>query len=149
MNERDDDVPTPGQRALWTFLIGTLVGPALAAVIILALTVGSAMLGMGPPSLKNLAPGQLGPIAAQRTLEAYVWSALPAGAAAAFVAAWIGQRGSIPWLGVVTIAAVTASIAAFFAGGMARLHLTPIAMIGALAGLGVWLILRRARIVLP
>jgi hypothetical protein len=147
MAHPSSELPSPGQRALWTFLIGTLVGPALAALIILVLTVGSASLGMGPPSLKTLAPGQLGPLAAQRTLEAYVWSGLPAGGAAALAAAIVALRGSLPWLAAVVIAGIAGAAAAFLAGGIAAQHGTPIAFIGALAGLGVWLILRRGRIV--
>jgi hypothetical protein len=142
-----DDTVSPGQRALWTFLLGALVGPALVALIVLALTLASAGLGMGPPSLKNLQPGQLGPLAAQRTLEAFVWSGLPAGGAAAVAAAIVAWRGSLPWLGAVVIAGVTGGAAAYLAGGLAAQHGAPIAFIGALAGLGVWLILRRARII--
>ena len=140
---------TPAQAALWTFLIATLIGPALAAVILFALTAAAGALSFGPDSLQGLPAAALLSRAAQRALETYIWSALPAGIAGAMAAAWLALRGALPWLAAVCFAAGSASIAATLAGGLARTHLTAIAFIAACVGLACWLILRRIRILPP
>lgn len=140
---------TPAQAALWTFLIATLIGPAIAAVIMFALNVAAATFSFGPASLKGLSGAGIASIAAQRALEAYIWTAIPAAAAGAFAAAWLSQRGTLPWLAAACLAAGSASIAASLAGGVARQHLTAIAFIAACVGLACWLILRQIRILPP
>jgi hypothetical protein len=137
-----------GQRALWTFLGATLIGPFIGALAILGLTLAAGLFGFGPPSLKNLAAGQLGPIAAQRTLEAYLWGAFPAALAGAISAAWLSLRGALPWLVAACAGAVAVTLAAVLLGGqVARDHISALAFIAATAGVVVWLILRRARII--
>jgi hypothetical protein len=143
----DSDLVTPGQRALWTFLIGTLAGPFFAALIVAAIVVVSVLLKLGPESLKNLGPGQLGPTVAQYALTTYVWGAIPAGIAGALCAAWLSLRGALPWLVAAIASAMAATIAAVASGGMLALHVTPIAAIAATAGCVVWAMLRRAGIV--
>lgn len=52
---------TKGERALWTFLLITLVAPFLAALVILLGSVISGFVGRGPASLLALdRAGQLG-----------------------------------------------------------------------------------------
>lgn len=126
-----------GQRALWTFLMHTLVGPFLAAVAIMLLTLGAGALGVGPASLKTLPPGELLPMAADWALTSYIWSAMPAAVAGVGLAILAYTRGTYGWLEAAVAGAVTASIVAFLAGGVAANHVTPIAVIAALALIGV------------
>lgn len=142
--KKPDDV-TPGQRALWTFLAATLVGPFFGAVIVALLTLAAGLFGFGPQSIKTAAAaGTLLPLTGQRALEAYVWGAFPAAVAGAVAAAWFSLRGQLPWLVGVTAAACASTIAAVMAGGVARDHVTPLALISGIAALGVWAVLRHA-----
>ena len=137
---------TNGERALWTFLMITLVAPFLAAVVILLGSVISGLVGRGPPSLLALdQAGQLG-WAAQKAVETYVWSAIPAGICGAILAAIIYSRGSAHWLVGASLGAIIVSVMAVLAGGMMLQHLTPMAFIG--AGIGSFMIhlLKRTRI---
>lgn len=140
---------TPAQSALWTFLIATLIGPAIAAVILFTLNATAAVFSFGPASLRGLTGADVFTVAAQRALEAYVWSAIPAAAAGAFAAAWVAQRGTLPWLAAVCLAAASGTIAATLAGPVAQQHLSAIAFIAACAGLACWHILRQIRILPP
>ena len=139
---------TKCERALWTFLLITLAAPFLAALVILLGSVISGFVGRGPASLLALdRAGQLG-WAAQKALETYVWSAVPAAISGAIVAAVVYARGTVHWLAGASAGAIIASIAAVLAGGMMQQHLTPIAFIGALVGAFMIHLLRRIRIVL-
>jgi hypothetical protein len=135
-----------GQRALWSFLIATLVGPFFAALIVAALTLASGALQMGPPSLKGLAMADVGARAAGWALQTYVWAALPAGVAGAAIAAWVSLKGTVPWLGVVAAAVAAFGIASVTVPGLLPNHGTALAFIAALSGLGVWAVLARSRI---
>jgi hypothetical protein len=141
------DGATNGQRALWTFLACTLIAPFLAAVVIFLGSVVSGTLGRGPASL--LALDRVGQVAwaAQKALETYVWSAVPAGISGALLAAIVYVRGTAPWLAAATIGGVIVSVLAVLAGGMYQQHLTPMTFIGALVGIAIWALLRRARII--
>jgi hypothetical protein len=136
-----------GQRALWTFLMAALVGPFLAAVVVLMLGVGAGSLGFGPPSLRGKPIDQLLPTAAGQAMATFVWSIFPAALAGALSAAWLSWRGVLPWLAVAVFGAAAATVGAITAGGLARDHVTPVAFIAAVVAIGCWLILRRARIV--
>jgi hypothetical protein len=138
------DAVTPGQRALWTFLMAVLAGPFLAALMIFGLSLAAGLFGFGPPSLRNLTVGQLLPLVAKRALDAY---AVPAGVAGAACAAWLSLGRVLPWLAGVVAAAVSATTVAVVMGGGARDHVSPIAAIAALAAVGCWLILKRAGII--
>jgi hypothetical protein len=135
---------TNGQRALWTFLISTLVGPFFAAVIVAALTLVSGVLQMGPPSLKGLALTDVGAKAAGWALHTYVWAALPAGLAGACIAAYVSLTGSVPWIASVAAGVVAFGIASVVVPGLLPNHGTALAFIAALSSLGVWLVLSRA-----
>lgn len=137
----------PAERAFWTFLMVTLVAPFLAAMVIFLASGVSALVGRGPASLLALdRPGQLA-WTAQKAVETYVWSALPAGAGAAVMAALVYLRGTANWLVAATLGAVPVSIMALMAGGMLQQHLSMIAFIGAVAGIAMWAILRRAQLI--
>jgi hypothetical protein len=136
------------ERAFWSFLMITLVAPFLAAIVIFLASISFGWFGRGPASLLALDQwGQLG-WAAQKAVETYVWSAMPAGLGAAFLALIVYVRGSAHWLVGVTLGAVAASVMAFLGGGMLQQHLTPMAFIGALVGLAMIYLLKRARIII-
>jgi hypothetical protein len=103
--------PTPSQpgspplRALWTFLFSTLLGPAIAALLLALIYIVSATLGMGPPSLKLIKFADLPGYIAIRTLDAYIWSAIPAAITGAILATVVYMRGQFPWLLGVAVAA--------------------------------------------
>ncbi len=137
---------TPAERAFWTFLMVTLVAPFLAAFVIFLASMIAALVGRGPASLLALdRPGQLA-WAAQKAVETYVWGALPAGLGGAVMAGIVYVRGTAHWLVAATLGAVPVSLMALMAGGMLQQHLSMIAFIGALAGIAMWAILRRARL---
>ena len=135
---------SPAARAFWTFLFATLVAPFLAALVIVLLTIGSGLLGMGPPSLKNIATAELLPLAARRGLESYVWAAFPAGLAGAALAALILWRGTFSWLEAAIAGAVAATLAAVSAGGQALNHVAFLGLIAACVAIAARAILRRA-----
>ena len=136
------------ERALWTFLMCTLVAPFLAALVIFLGSVISGYAGRGPASLLALdRAGQLG-WAAQKAVETYVWSAVPAGIGGALLAAAVYMRGSVHWLAGASAGAVVVSILAVMAGGMMAQHLTPIAFIGAAIGAIMIYLLKRGRILI-
>ena len=137
-----------GERALWAFLLITLVAPFLAAVVILLGSVVSGMIGRGPPSLLALdRAGQLG-WAAQKAMETYVWSAIPAGICGAVLAGIVYTRGTAHWLVGASLGAIVVSVMAVMAGGMMQQHLTPMAFIGAMVGTAMIFALKKMRIVL-
>lgn len=136
-----------GQRALWTFLMFTLVGPFVGALMVLVLALGAGLLQTGPTSLKGLALPALLAKASAWAVTSYVWSALPAAVAGAAAAAWVVLRGNLPWLASASFAAIATSVAAAIAGGTARDHLTFIAGLAALAAIAVHVALRRGRII--
>lgn len=137
-----------GERALWAFLLITLVAPFLAAVVILLGSVVSGMIGRGPPSLLALdRAGQLG-WAAQKAMETYVWSAIPAGICGAVLAGIVYTRGTAHWLVGASLGAIVVSIMAVLAGGMMQQHLTPMAFIGAAVGVAMIFALKKMRIIL-
>ena len=138
---------TLGERALWTFLLITLVAPFLAALVIFLSSVVAGAIGRGPASLLALdQAGKLG-WAAQKALETYVWSAIPAGICGAIMAAIVYTRGTAHWLVGASLGAIVVSVLAVFAGGMMQQHLTPMALIGAITGIAMIAILKRATII--
>ena len=136
-----------GERAFWTFLSITLIAPFFAAIIILVASLIAGAVGRGPASLLALdRVGQLG-WAAQKAVETYVWCAIPAGIAAAATALAVYRMGTLGWLAGASIGAVAASIMAFISGGVMQQHITPMAAIGAVVGIAIIGLLRRARII--
>ncbi|MEQ1698058.1 MAG: hypothetical protein ABL901_19685 [Hyphomicrobiaceae bacterium] len=139
---------TNGERALWAFLMITLVAPFLAALVIFLVSVIAGLIGRGPPSLLALdRAGQLG-WAAQKALETYIWSALPAGICGAGMAWIVYTRGTAHWLVGASLGAIVVSVMAVLAGGTMQQHLSAMAFIGAAVGVVMVLALKRMRILL-
>lgn len=136
-----------GQRAFWTFLITTLVGPFFAALIVALLTLASGALQMGPPSLKGIPFADVGARAGSWALQTYVWAAMPAASAGAALAAYVTLKGVLPWLAAVVAGVASFGLASVLMPGLLPNHGTALAVIAGLSGLGVWLVLRRARII--
>jgi hypothetical protein len=135
------------ERALWTFLMCTLVAPMLAAVVIFLASVISGLVGRGPASLLALDRAGQFAWAAQKAMETYVWSAIPAGIGGAIIAAIVYVRGTVPWLAGATAGAVVVSVLAVLAGGMMAQHLTPMAFIGAAVGALMIYFIKKGRII--
>lgn len=140
---------TNGQRSLWTFLVSTLVGPFFAAVIVALLTLGSGIVQKGPPSVIGLPMAAVAAKAGGWAINSYVWAAMPAGLAGAILAAWVSLKGSLPWIAAVVAGVASFGIASIMVPGLLPNHNLPLAFIAALSGLGVWLVLRQARIIAP
>jgi len=135
-----------GERAVWTFFMITLVAPFFASLIIFFSSIIAGAIGRGPASLIGLdRAGQLA-WAADKAVIAYVWSALPAGISAALVSALVWAGRPLHWLLAASIGAVTATVFAFFAGGIVAQHAAPIAFIAAIAGIATLAILKRAHL---
>lgn len=134
---------SPSQRALWVFLISTLVSPAIAAAAIFLASLAAGTFGFGPPSLQGLAGRVLASAAGERAIAAYLWAAIPSAIAGGGMAALILIRGTFGWLaaavaGVAAFAAVAAT-----AGGQLANHLTPLALLaGIIAVVTRWLLVR-------
>lgn len=137
---------TPLERAIYTFFLITLVAPALAALLIFAASVISGLIGRGPASLLALDTVGQFKWAAQKALETYVWSAIPAGIAGLIISVTVYVRGSVHWLAGASAGAVVVSIMSVLTGGMMQQHLTPMAFIGALVGAVMIYLLKRTRI---
>jgi hypothetical protein len=120
---------TPAMRAVLTLVFSTLVGPAIAAAMLALIYIVSGLFGMGPPSIKTIKLAELPAYVATRTLDAYVWSAVPAAVTGLVLAGVVWTRGQFPWLLGVAVAAVTASAWAFATGGQAINHVSFITVI--------------------
>ncbi len=140
--------PTAQQRALWTFLIATLVAPFLAALIVLVAGAAIGITGrwMPPEMVAMDAPARMHWVG-EHALVAFVWAAWPAAVAGAAAAGLIVWRNQLGWLECAILGAVSSALFAFVSGGPVIRHLTPIAFVGAALGVVLWAILKRARIV--
>lgn len=139
---------TQQQRALWTFLISTLVAPFLAALVVLV--AGSAIGVTGrwmPPEMASMDIAQRMHWAGEHALVAFVWAAWPAALAGAAAAGLMLWRGGLAWLECAILGAVSASLFTFASGGPVVRHMLPVAFTGAVLGVVIWMILTRARIV--
>jgi hypothetical protein len=142
---KQDDMSN-GQRALWTFLMCTLVGPFLVGLIVLLITLASGALQMGPPSLKGLPMAAVAAKAGQWALTSFVWSALPAGLAGAALAAIVSLRGTFDWIVAAAAAIAGFGVASVVAPGLLPNHHSFLAAIAGLVGVACWQLLVRARI---
>jgi hypothetical protein len=136
-----------GQRALWTFLMCTLVGPFFVGLIVLLITLASGALQMGPPSLKGVPMAAVAAKAGQWALTSFVWSALPAGVAGAILAAIMSLRGTFDWFVAAAAAIAGFGVASVLAPGLLPNHHSFLAAIAGLVGVACWYLLVRARIV--
>jgi hypothetical protein len=103
----DGAVVSTAQRALWTFLGYTLLGPFLAALAVAAAMILAPVLRLAP-----LLPEGLPPVGAA-ALATFVWSAIPAALTALALLPTVIRRGSASALmsaaaGIVAFAAANA-----------------------------------------
>jgi len=142
--------PAPGsraERALWSFLLITLVAPFFASLIVFLSAVIAGAIHRGPASLIALDTAGQFAWAADKAVTAYVWSAIPAAVCAAIVAALVWTYRPLHWLLAASLGAITATVLAALSGGMIAQHAAPIAFIAALSGIATQAVLKRARLV--
>jgi len=137
----------PAQRALWVFLISTLVAPAVAAVAIFVASIVAGAFGFGPPSLQRLAAGALASVAAERAISAYVWAAVPSALAGGALAVLVMARGTFGWLAGAVAAVAAFAASAIVAGGQLTNHLTMLSLLAALIAVVMRWLLVRARLI--
>ena len=127
---------TYAQRALWTFLFYTLVGPFLAAVAMLIGSVGLSVAGLLPDAAS--APGL--------AVQAFVLGVFIAGIAGAGLAALTSLRGSFRWLEAAIAGVLGFMAVALGSGAVASSHLTVLAFLSACVALACRALLVRIRI---
>jgi hypothetical protein len=118
------------QRALWTFLMYTLVGPFFAAIVIAAVLVLAPLLGLGALLPENMPP--LGAAA----ITTFVWAVIPAVLVALALSPIALRQENVGWILAAIAGAVAFAISAtLFPIGMegARPYLTFLAGLIALA----------------
>lgn len=119
-----------GQRALWTFLMYTLVGPFFAAVVV------AVALALAPPlGLGALLPDNLPPLGAA-AITTFVWAVIPAVLVALTLSPIALRQDNVGWIVVAVAGAVAFAISAtLFPIGMegARPYLTFLAGLISLA----------------
>lgn len=133
--------PSNGQRALYTFLGYSLVGPFLAGFVTFA-----ALILARPLQLDALIPAGT-PNAGAAAMSVFVWSAIPASIAGLALALVVLRRGGFPW-----VAAAAAGGIAFMAAAIAMpipdgLGLTPLTGLAAFIAIGVQGMLISAKII--
>lgn len=96
-----------GQRALWTFLFYTLVGPFIGAVMIALLGLLAGLAGFFPETAA-LGLGGFLSATAWTAMFAYVWAAPAAALAALGLMPFVLRNGAFGW-----IAAAIAGVVAF------------------------------------
>jgi hypothetical protein len=145
MRRRTEKV-TPGQRALWTFLLVSLVAPFLAALIVLVAAAIAGLTGRWAPAFQGapLSPLQA---AVSVAVSTYVWSAIPAAVAGAATAAYVAWRGVLPWLMAATACVVVFGIAAVLSGAVPPAFMTGGAFLAACVGVICRAILARANVI--
>lgn len=94
------------QRALWTFLMLTLVGPFFGALAVAAALILAPVL-----KLEGLLPAGLPPVG-PAAVTVFLWSAIPATLAALALVPMVLRRGTFGWIvaagaGVVALAAAS------------------------------------------
>ncbi len=140
------DIAANRDRAFWTFLFVTLVGPFVSALIIFLLTIASGLLGMGPPSLKGLGPDQLASRAAVWAVSSYVWAAIPAALAGLALGGIVLWRGTFGMLEAAVAAVGAFLVALLVLTSPLSGHVLPLAIIAAITGVFCRHVLFRARV---
>ena len=129
------------QRALWTLLIYSLVGPFFAALAVVVLLAVASAFG-----LADLIAGDLPPIG-QAAIATFVWAAVPAALTAIVLSAVTLRSGGFGWILAAATAVIAFAIAALlFPFGLedARPYL---AFLAGLVAIAVREVLISARIV--
>lgn len=136
------------QRALWTFLFYTLVGPFIGALL-LSVAIPLALVAGFLPDLADLESGGRISFTGWAALYAYVWGAPTAALAALGLLPFVFRGGTFSWIaaavagviafGVTTIFAPlpvpgTAPYLAFLAGVVSLICWAVLSKMGVLAG---------------
>ena len=124
-------IPGNGQRALYTFLGYSLVGPLLTgfgtfAVLVLA----------GPLRLDALVPAGM-PNAGAAAIAAFVWSAVPASLSGLALALVVWRKRTFPWIAAAAAGGIAFMLAAIAMPLPAGLALTPLTALAAFIGIAV------------
>lgn len=120
-----------GQRALYTFLGYSLVGPFLAGFVTFAVLVLAV-----PLRLDALIPASM-PNAGAAAIAAFVWSAIPSSLAGLALASVVWRRGTFPWIAAAAAGGITFMLAAIAMPLPAGLALTPLTALAAFIGIAV------------
>lgn len=120
-----------GMRALWTFLFYTLVGPFLAALLVVV-----ALLLAPPFGLGALIPTDA-PAAGDAAIATFVWSAIPAAIAALALVPLVFFRGSFGWLEAAAAGVLGFCVALFIAPSAAGNAIPFFAFVAGLVSVGV------------
>lgn len=97
------------QRALWTFLLFTLVGPFFGALALVVLVPFAALAGL-LPGVQGVGLEVFLPLLAEWAFSAYIWGAMPAALAALALMPAVIRGGTFG-----PLAAAAAGVAAFAA----------------------------------
>lgn len=119
------------QRAFWTFLAYTLIGPFLAGLGVAAAVILAPILQLSP-----LLPAGL-PNAGIAAVLAFVWSALPAAIAGLAMFALVWRTGGFGALSAAAAGVAGFGIALAFSNMPYREYLVALAFFAALVSLGV------------
>lgn len=127
MNGRrtDENAIGGGQRALFTFVGFTLIGPFLAGFAVLAAMILAPVL-----KLEGLLPAGL-PGIGEAAITAFVWAALPAGLAGAVLATVVWRHGTIDWTAAAVAGGVAFMLVAILVPPAASLSLTFLTFVAA------------------
>lgn len=142
---RRDEITRP-QRALWTFLLATLVAPAIAACVLFIASLAAGTFGFAPPNLQGLSGGALLSVAGERALTTYIWSAIPCALAGAGLAAVVMINGTFGWLSAAVTGVLAFAAVAIIGGGQITNHLTPLAALSGAVAIALRAVLVRGGI---
>lgn len=138
--DRGDDVGN-GQRALFTFVGTTLIGPFLAGFSVLAAFLLAPLLKLQPLLPAN-APG-----AGEAAVTAFVWAAIPAGLAGAALAVVVWRRATFDWMTAAAAGGLAFMLAAILMPPPPTLSLTFLTLVAVGISLLVRLALLAGRII--
>lgn len=102
---------TNAQRALWSFLLYTLVGPFIAALLITVLQPPAALAGF-LPRLAELEPAGLVSFMGWAAMFTYVWAAPPAALAALGLLPFVFRNGTFGWMAAAIAGVLAFAVAA-------------------------------------
>lgn len=122
---------SPAQRALFTFLGHTLIGPFLAGLSVLV-----ALVVAQPLKLEGLVPAGL-PNPGAAAIATFVWSVIPAALAGIVLATIVWRRGGYPWITAAAAGGIAFMLAAIAMPLPAALALTPLTALAAFVAIGV------------
>jgi hypothetical protein len=136
----------PSNRAFWTFLFVTLVGPFIAALIVFLLTLGAGFTGTGPATLRGASADALMTRAAVWAMNSYVWAAIPAAIAGAVLGALVAWRGTFGLFEAALVGIVALFLALQVLSPPPAGHTLPLALIAGVASVFCRHVLVRARV---